>query len=149
MATSSTSAPAVPNSTINLNVLVAAIQQAVQAQNLIATNLKSVNATLTTTNTLVSTINSTFAAAFPAPIIGTQAWTPGGIASGASAAISFPLTGVTLGQFAKSSFSLDMQGCELVGYVQAANTVEVVIQNLTGSTVTFGAGSVKVSVASS
>lgn len=131
-------APGTPGNSANqpnLNVLVSAIQNAVQAQNLIATNISKVTTALTN--------------AFPLPTVQSQAWTPGGIANGASAAISFAVTGVTLGQFVKASLAEDMLGCSLSGYVQSANTVEAVIQNATGATVTFAATTVKVSVASS
>jgi hypothetical protein len=134
---------------VNLNTLVAAIQNAVQAQNLIATNLKNVNTTMTGIESVVSTLNNTLSAAFPTPVLSAQAWTPGGIATGASAAISFTVGGVLLGEFVKASINADLQGCSLTGYVQSNNTVEAVINNSTGATVTFAAVSLKVSVASS
>lgn len=188
MAVASASPPSSNSGAVDLTTLVAAIQNAVQAQNLIATNLSAVNttvgadatsslvSTLALTNTAISTlnatavlantalatlnttalatntelgvINATLAAAFPVPTVASQAWTPGGIANDASATISFAVTGVTLGQFVKASLAESLLGCDLTGYVAAANVVAAVINNNTGATVTFAATTVKVSVAS-
>lgn len=120
--------------TINLQTLVATVQQAVQAQNLIATNIKALTTIL--------------AEAFPLPIEVGITWTPGGIANGATAAVSFSVSGTTVGQFVKSSLNEDLQGCQLSAYVQSTNTVFATINNNTGGTVTFANTTVNVSIAS-
>ena len=121
-----------PIGQINLQTLVSAIQNAVKAQNLIATNIAALTTAIQT--------------AFPPPITGSSAWTPGGIANGASAAISFVVTGATLGNFVLSSLGEDLKGCSLTAYVASSGHVEAVIGNMTGSTVTFAATTVNVSV---
>jgi hypothetical protein len=120
---------------VNLQTLVATVQGAVNAQNLIATN--------------IAKLTTAFNTAFPPPKTGSANWTPGGIANNASASISFPITGVTLGGFAKASLGEDLKGCAITGYVQAAGTVFAVIQNNTGATVTFAATTVNISVTAS
>lgn len=119
---------------INLQTLVAAVQNAVNAQNLIATNIAKLTAAFNT--------------AFPPPLTGSAAWTPGTIANGATAILSITVTGAALGKFVRAAFSLDLQGCTISGYVSAANIVKVVITNNTGGGITLGAGTANVSVAS-
>lgn len=120
--------------TVDLQTLVAAIQNAVQAQNLIATN--------------IAKLTTAFNTAFPPPLTGSAAWTPGLIANGATAILSLTVTGAALGKFVRAAFNLDLQGCTISGYVSAANTVKVVITNNTGGNITLGAGTANVSVAS-
>lgn len=124
-----------PQATVNLQTLVATVQDAVRAQNLIATNIAALTEILNV--------------AFPPPTTKSVAWTPGGIANGASAAVSFSAPGSSFGQFVKSSIDEDLQGCSLSAYIQSAGIVEVVIANNTGGTVTFASTTVNVSIASS
>ena len=122
-----------PQSTpLNLQTLIAAVQNAVQAQNLIATR--------------IAALTTAFNTAFPAPLTGSTAWTPAGIANGASAAISFAVTGAVLEDFVQGSLNEDLKGCTLTAYVPVANTVTAVIANATGSTVTFAATTLTVRV---
>lgn len=130
---------------VNLQTLVSSMQQSVQAQNLIATDIVALSET---TSAGFSVLTAAFNTAFPPPVTGSSAWTPGGIANGASVAISFAVTGAVLGKFVKSSLAADLKGCFLAGYVASANTVEAVIGNMTGATVTFTATTVNVSVGS-
>ena len=128
-----------PNSPLNLQTLIAAIQNSVNAQNLIATNIAA-------NTTAVNALTTAFGVAFPPPITGSTAWTPAGIANGASAAISFAVTGAVLEDFVQGSLNEDLKGCTLTAYVPVANTVTAVIANATGSTVTFAATTLTVRV---
>ena len=67
-------------------------------------------------------------------------------AMGASAAISFAVTGAVLEDFVQGSLNEDLKGCTLTAYVPVANTVTAVIANATGSTVTFAATTLTVRV---
>ena len=120
---------------INLQNLVSAIQNAVQAQNLIASNLK--------------TLNAAFALAFPAPLTGSATYDPPNIASGASASTTISVAGAVLGNYVSTSFSLDLQGLTLSAYVSAANVVTAVLSNLTGSPVNLGSGILRARVTTS
>ena len=120
-----------PNSG-ELNTLVSVIQNAVQAQNLIATNISNLTSAITT--------------AFPPPVTSSASWTPGGIANGASATKTVTVSGAALGNFVRASLAEDLQGCTMTAYVQSANTVEAVIANATGSTVTFSATTLNLQV---
>lgn len=131
----SSSQPSSLSKTVDLQTLVAAIQNAVQAQNLIATNIKALTAAF-----------ASFVAVYPTPFFGSVAWTPGGIANGASTSTTIAISGVTLGNFVQVSFNNDIQGLTLTGYVSAADTVTVVLSNATGGTITIGAGTVNARV---
>jgi len=122
-----------PGQQINLQTLVAAIQNAVQAQNLIATNIK--------------TLNTTLAAAFPPALMGSKTWDPPSVSSGASTTTTVSVVGAVLGNFVQAAFSLSLQGLSLEGYVSAADTVTVVLSNLTGSPVDLASGTLAVQVA--
>lgn len=127
------SAPAVPlGQQFGLQTLVAVIQSAVQAQNLIATNL----------NNLVSA----FAVAFPPPLTSSLAFDPPNLISGASESTTVTVAGAVVGQFVTAAFSLSLQGISLSAFVSAANTVTVVFSNLTGGAIDLGSGIIKVSV---
>ena len=73
-------------------------------------------------------------------------WDPGNIASGASESKEVTVTGAELGDFALASFSLDVQNVGLDARVTAANTVTVILMNLSGSAVNLGSGTLKVLV---
>lgn len=124
--------PTKSSGTVDLNTLVAAIQQAVQAQNLIATNL--------------SDLNTTIAAAFPPPLAGSATWDPGSVATGGSASTTVSVTGAALGHFVQAAFSLDLQGLTLTAYVSSANTVTAVLANNTAGAVDLASGTLSVSV---
>lgn len=124
-----------PPSQLNLAILVGTIQSAVNAQNLIATNIKDLVAAFTT-----------FLATYPTPIIASKTWDPPSTASGTSSSTTVTVTGATLGNFVEVSFSNDLQGMTLVGYVSAANTVTAVLSNLTGGTLDLASGTLKARV---
>lgn len=128
---------------INLQTLVAAIQNAVQAQNLIATNLKSLNATNATFYTALLAI---LAAAFPTPLTGSATWNPPSVLAASSASTTVSVAGAAVGNFVQVSFSQDLQGMTLDGYVSAADTVTVVLSNLTALPIDLASGTVRVRV---
>lgn len=131
---------------VDLNTLVAAIQNSVQAQNLIATRLASVITALTAQTAAIVAQTAAITTAFPPPLTSSATWDPPSLVSGASELQTIAVAGAALGQFAQAAFSLDLQGMSLTGYVSAANTVTVVLSNLTGGTLDLGSGTLKVSV---
>lgn len=132
--------------TVNLQTLVSVIQNAVQAQNLIASNIAKLTTGVAAVTTAISAQTAALSLAFPAPLTSSTAWTPGGIANGASANKTITVSGAALGNYTQASLGIDLLGCELAAYVQSANTVEAVINNNTGATVTFTATTLKVRV---
>lgn len=84
---------------------------------------------------------------FPNPFEATATWDPGSLASGASVtSSSITVTGAELGDHVSSSHSVDLQGLLSTAYVSAANTVKVVLSNLTGSGVDLASHTVTVEV---
>ncbi|HAT11601.1 MAG TPA: hypothetical protein DCS97_13645 [Planctomycetes bacterium] len=51
-----------------------------------------------------------------------------------------------LDDFARATFSLDLQGIALTAWVSAANTVSVRFQNESGGTLDLGSGTLRVRV---
>jgi hypothetical protein len=77
----------------------------------------------------------------------TLVWNPGSLADGAgetSAAIT--VTGAALGDFVLVAAPYDLQGITCNGYVSAANTVKIRLQNETGDTIDLASGTWKVKV---
>lgn len=71
---------------------------------------------------------------------------PGTLSNGSQVTQSFTVTDAQLGDFVKVSFSQNLQGVLMFGYVSAANQVTVVFQNNTGGNVTLSSGTVRVHV---
>jgi hypothetical protein len=71
---------------------------------------------------------------------------PPSLASGNGTLIAVTVTGAAMGDFALSSFSLDLQGITVTSYVSASNTVTVRFVNQTGTTLDLGNGVLKVRV---
>lgn len=81
------------------------------------------------------------------PLTGSAALGVTAIASGASTTLAtFTVTGAALGDFAAFSYSQNLQGCRMDGYVSAANTVAYRIVNPTAGTVNLAAGTVRARV---
>lgn len=81
------------------------------------------------------------------PITGTATYDPGSIASGAVDTIqTMTVTGAVLGDVVEASFSLDLQGMELAGWVSASNTVSYQFRNQTAASIDLASGTVKVRV---
>lgn len=127
---------------VDLQTLVATVGNAVQAQNLIATNVSKVTAELVL---LVAAFTS-FLATYPVPLTGSASWTPGLIANAAQVTTTITVTGAAIGNFVEVSYSNDLQALTLTGYVSAVNTVTAVLANLTGGSITPVAGTVKARV---
>src|SRR5690606_25563154 len=76
---------------------------------------------------------------------GTVTWDPAEIAAGASVTTTVTVTGATTGNsnlvLVGAPYSL--QGLTVTGYVSAANTVTIVVANLTGAPVNLGSGTWK------
>lgn len=139
-----------PLQQVNLQTLVAAIQNAVQAQNLIATNIKALNTTESSFNTafgaFATALLAAFAVAFPAPLSGSATWDPPSVNDAASTTTTVSVAGAVIGNYVQLSFSHDLQGLELSGYVSAADTVTAVLSNLTGSPGDLASGTLKARV---
>lgn len=71
------------------------------------------------------------------------AWTPGGIASGTAAANTFTATGILLGDLVSVIPPTTLSGLSVCAYADSANVIRVILTNLTGSTITLGAGTWK------
>jgi hypothetical protein len=56
------------------------------------------------------------------------------------------VTGATLGDYARASFSVDLQGVTLTAWVSAVDTVSVRFQNGTAGTVDLGSGMLRARV---
>ena len=68
------------------------------------------------------------------------------IASGAQEVVQKTVTGAALGDFVIVTADADQLDLVLSGYVSAANTVEVVASNLTGSAVNLASGTFNIKV---
>lgn len=76
----------------------------------------------------------------------TATWNPGEVAAGSKVSTTVTVSGAALGDFVLRSFSLDLQELTLTADVVSANTVEVVLANLTGAAVDLASGTLKVAV---
>jgi hypothetical protein len=76
----------------------------------------------------------------------TVTWDPPDVPAGGKESTTVTVTGAALGDIALASFSLDVQELTMTANVSATNTVEVVLCNLTGSSVNLGSGTLKVLV---
>lgn len=74
----------------------------------------------------------------------TGTWNPASIASGATETTTLTVSGASLGDYTLSSFSVSLAGLQLTSYVSAANTVTVVLSNLTGAAVNLASGTLAV-----
>lgn len=68
------------------------------------------------------------------------AYNPGSLVDGAGETKSVTVTGASLGDFVLVSAPYDLQDITVTGYVQAADTVEIRIQNESGLTVDLASG---------
>ena len=71
---------------------------------------------------------------------------PPSLAAGADVTTSVAVTGAALGDFARASFSHDLQGMTLTAWASAADTVSVRLQNGTAGAVDLGSGTLRVRV---
>lgn len=92
------------------------------------------------TSTTVSLSNAT-------NLVGSATWNPGSLADGAGeTSASFTVTGAAFGDTVAVAAPYDLQGILAVGYVDAADSVKVRLQNESGSTVDLASGTWKVYV---
>lgn len=77
---------------------------------------------------------------------GSAVYDPASLADGAGVTTTITVTGAALGNYAKASFSLDLQGVMLFAWVSAANTVSVRFQNETAGVLDLGSGTISVAV---
>lgn len=73
-------------------------------------------------------------------------WNPGNIASGSFEAKEVTVTGAALGDYARASFSLDVQDLIMTANVTAANTVTAILANNTAGAVNLAEGTIYVEV---
>jgi len=73
-------------------------------------------------------------------------WDPASLIDGAGETKSITVAGAALGDIVLVAPPYDMQDIVFSGYVQAANTVEIRIQNESAATVNLGSGTWKVIV---
>lgn len=73
-------------------------------------------------------------------------WDPGAVAAGGKVSTTVTVPGAALGDFVLKSFSLDVQELTFTADVISANTVEVVLANLTGAAVDLASGTLRVAV---
>lgn len=84
--------------------------------------------------------------ALPRVLVGSATFDPPNLADGAGVSTTLAVGGAALGDFVLASFSLDLQGITLTGYVSGANTVTVRFQNESGGAIDLGAGTLRVLV---
>ena len=79
---------------------------------------------------------------------GSVTWNPGSLVDSTGETKSLTVAGAALGDFVTVAPPCDCQDLVVTGYVQAANTVEIRVQNESGSTVDLASGTWKVRVQS-
>lgn len=84
--------------------------------------------------------------AFRLIAVASVTWDPASLNDGAGETKSLTATGAALGDFVLVAPPYDMQDFVFSGYVQAANTVEIRIQNESAATVNLASGTWKVIV---
>ena len=71
---------------------------------------------------------------------------PPNLVNGSETTTNLTVTGAALGDFVRTSFSLDLQGIKLTAYVSAADTVTCVFSNHTGGALDLASGTLRVRV---
>ena len=80
-------------------------------------------------------------------LTGAALYDPPSLADGTAASTTVAVSGAALGDYIDAvSFSQDLQGVQLTGWVSAANTVTVRCRNESGGTIDLGSGMVRVLV---
>lgn len=87
-----------------------------------------------------------FSAESALPLTGSATFDPGSLADGAGETTTVSVTGAALGDYARASFSNDLQGITVTAWVSAANTVSVRFQNETGGTIDLASGTIRAMV---
>ena len=89
---------------------------------------------------------SVWAATGATALSGSATYDPPNLADGAGATTTVTVTGAALGDFARASFSLDLQGITLTAWVSAADTVSVRFQNESGGAIDLASGTLRAKV---
>lgn len=74
---------------------------------------------------------------------GSATYNPPNLADGDGVTTTVTVTGTVLGEYARASFSLDLQGIMVTAWVSAADTVSVRFQNETGGAIDLGSGTLR------
>jgi len=99
------------------------------------------------TNRMLYYTGSAWALLTTPKIDGTTTWNPGTVASASGTTSSaITVTGAALGDFVMVAAPYDLQGVQATAYVNAANSIQIRLTNLTGSSVTLASGSWRVRV---
>lgn len=113
---------------------------------LIAGNIANVNTAVDDLTTEMATINTSILSVFPPPLTSSATWNPANLLTLTQDTMTIAVSGAALGNSVQTSFSLDLQGMTLTGYVSSANTVTVVLFNGTAGTINLASGTLKVRV---
>lgn len=79
-------------------------------------------------------------------LTGTAVWNPGNVLAAASTTTTLTVTSAALGDTVLLSFTLDLQGQILSGYVSATNTVTAVLFNPTAGALDLASGTLRAEV---
>jgi hypothetical protein len=79
-------------------------------------------------------------------LTGTATYDPANLTNGSGATTDVTVAGARLGDIAKVSFSLDLQGIKMFGWVNASNNVKVRFENHTGGAINLASGTITVAV---
>ena len=84
---------------------------------------------------------------YVSPLFGSATYDPPNLVDGAGDTTTVTVTGASLGDFVEGiSFSNNLQGITVTGWVSSANTVSVRFQNESGSTLDLASGTLRVKV---
>jgi hypothetical protein len=89
---------------------------------------------------------SAWAATGATTLSGSATYDPPNLADGAGATTTVTVTGAALGDFARASFSLNLQGITLTSWVSASGTVSARFQNGTAAAIDLGSATLRVRV---
>lgn len=117
-------------SPVNLQTVVATLQNSVQALYLIATSISDA-------------ITGAFV---ERPLESSATYNAPNLADGDGVTTTVTCAGATLGDYADWSFSLDVQGITVTAYVSAVDTVSIRFQNETTGAIDLGSGLLRVRV---
>lgn len=109
------------------------------------TGFDNINASLRQIIVAINKLNDAVSNAFPV-LSGSKTWNPPSVADKASTTTTVSVVGAALGAPATAAFSLDLAGLNLNAYVSAADTVTVVLSNLTGGAVDLASGTLSAKV---
>jgi hypothetical protein len=90
--------------------------------------------------------SSAWAATSATTLLGSATYDPPNLADGAGATTTVTVTGAALGDYARASFLLNVQGITVTAWVSAADTVSVRFQNESGGALDIASGTLRVKV---